>query len=359
MKYTFQDGGSQTPESSTGFFNNYLDNLITQRQQAQQDSTTVDTTPDNSAVNAESDYIKKLRGYDEQQSADAQATQIADNSKRLDQMMNILNQHSANLEEQQSQVDWFGSDDGVNYTRSFYDTQTNKQPLYDKEQPLTMQQLQQRQMQAESGGSNTALSPKGAMGAFQFMPSTWNAYKTSPDASPNNRQDATIAYQHYMSDLTNEFHGDQRKAVAAYNYGSGNVNKLTKAYGDNWEAHLPAETKGYLGSVFGQGTNNSQGIETKSSSVNLSNVNKELLHIVGSVSTQFPGIVVTSGDDSTHLPNSAHYDGDAVDIGANSSNKEAYNKFKASLPALQSKYGVKYIDEGNHIHLSLSSKGKT
>lgn len=359
MKYIFQDGGQQNPQESTGFFSNLLDNLITQRQQAQTDNTAVDNTTNTSDVNAESDYIKNLRGYDEQQTSDAQAKQVADNSKRLDQMMNILNQHASNLEEQQSQVDWFGSDDGVNYTRSFYDTQTNTQPLASKEQPLTAQQLQQRQLQAESGGSDTALSPKGAMGAYQFMPSTWNEFKPSPNASPNNRADSQAAYTNYMSHLTTQFGGDQRKAVAAYNDGPGNVNKLTKQYGSDWEAHLPAETKNYLGSIFGQGSTNSQGIQTKNSGVNLANVNKELLHIVGGVSAQFPGVVVTSGDDSTHLPNSAHYDGDAVDIGANSSNKDAYNKFKASLPSLQSKYGVKYIDEGDHIHLSLSSKGKT
>lgn len=356
---SFQNGGEQNSEDSTDFFNNYVSSLVAQNQQNQQNDqqnnqqNNNDNSDDTRNYDQDSDYIRKLRSYDEEQSSEKQQQQQQQpNQDMIDYLKGVIDKYGQSLEEQQNNVDWFGSEDGIDSTRSSYDTQTSTTPVYNKPSQFGLGDLQSRQMAAESGGNDNALSPKGARGAYQFMPSTWDEFKPSPNASPNNRGDAAQAYQNYMQHLLTQYGGDQRKAVAAYNYGPGNVSKLLSQYGDTWESHLPEETKGYLQNVLG-------GIETKSPSVNLSNVNSQLLSIVGSASSQFPGIVVTSGDDSQHMANSAHYDGDAVDIGANSSNKAAYSNFKKSLPELQQKYGIKYLDEGNHIHLSLSRKGKT
>lgn len=347
MKYIFQQGG-EVPQESTDFFNQYVDQLQQQRQQQLQ-AQQVTEQQDQQPADQESDYIKNLRSYDEEQSSNTNTDLLQQLSTRLQTLEKELNYHQQSLEEQQNNIDWFASDDGQEYTRGKYDTQTSTSPVF-AVPSIPSSVIQQRQLQAESGGYDNAISPKGARGAYQFMPATWDQYKPYPSAQPTDRRASEIAYTNYMQDLTKQFNGDQRKAVAAYNYGPGNVNKLINTYGDNWEDHLPAETSNYLNKVFG--------IRTKNNSVDIFDVNKNLLNVVSNVSSRFPGLVVTSGTDGKHTTNSAHYDGAAVDIGANSSSPQAYYAFKLYLPELQQKYGVRYLDEGDHIHLSLSNKGK-
>lgn len=324
-KYKFQNGGQAFDYTDTDFFNNVVDN--TQQQDYSQNYQPDNSTQEQQPEEEESDYVKNLRSYDAEQPNEDFKNQLSDLEQRLNGRFDQLSQ-------QQQQQNWLTSDDGIDYLNDKYDSRTDSTPLDD------------RQMQAESGGDDNAISPKGAMGAYQFMPSTWDEYKPRPDASPFNRADATYAHNKYMNTLMNQFGNDQRKAMAAYNAGPGRISSVIKQYGDDWEQHIPAETKGYLNKIFS--------INHKPSA-NLQNVNVDLLNIVGGLNH---GLVVTSGNDSKHMQNSAHYDGDAVDIGANSSNKAAYNQFKQQLPDLQRKYGIKYLDEGDHIHLSLS-KSKT
>lgn len=332
-KYQFQQGGG-FDYTDTDFFNSILDG-------SQRQNYTQQYQPDNSVQDApdqESDYIKNLRSYDQEQ-------QSGDINSRLDELEQRLNSRFDDLQNQQQTNAWSASDDGQDYFSDLYDSRTDSNPV-------TIGSLEQRQLQAESGGDNYAVSSAGAQGAYQFMPKTWETYKPRPDASPNNRADAQQAYHHYMSDLMTEFGGNQRQATAAYNAGSGRIHSAIKQYGNDWEAHIPTETKGYLHEIF------DGGIKTKPGAT-IQNVNQGLLDIVGNVSKQFPGITVTSGTDGQHMQNSAHYDGEAVDIGANSSNPAAYQNFKQQLPQLQRKYGIKYLDEGDHIHVSLSTHGKT
>lgn len=369
-KYIFQNGGEQQQaplvvESDSGVaFNNYLDNLI-QQPVPQQPQLQRDDTP---AKPEESDYIKNLR-------AEANAKDEAPSNNYDERLYNIeknLNDLSSSINQKQTELGWAASDDGFDYTRSIYDkgattpvfnapsiptdvknTISNHYTMKNNAaNALSMQQLQQRQMMAESGGSNTAVSSAGAVGAYQFMPSTWDQYKPRPDAVPTNRQDAQEANTNYMSALTKQFDGNQRQAVAAYNWGPSRVAKVVSNYGEDWENHLPEETKGYLNNVFSNDIKTADG-------ANISNVSPDLLNVVGTLSKQFNGIAVTSGTEGKHMNNSAHYDGEAVDIGANSSNKAAYQKFVQSLPQLQQQYGIKYINEGDHIHISLSTHDKT
>ncbi len=106
----------------------------------------------------------------------------------------------------------------------------------------------------ESALTNNAVSPAGAAGLWQFMPSTGKAYKLEINSLVDERYDpvkSTIAACQFMSDLYNMY-DDWTLAIAAYNCGPGNVNKAIsrsgKSNGTFWDvyAYLPRETRGYV-----------------------------------------------------------------------------------------------------------------
>jgi len=108
------------------------------------------------------------------------------------------------------------------------------------------------QQKAESNFKADAVSPVGAVGLAQFMPGTWEmALKrgwVAPGSSPNDPKAAAEAQKNYMEWLLERpyINGDIEKAIAAYNWGQGNIQKVTKKYGDDWINHLPNETSTYL-----------------------------------------------------------------------------------------------------------------
>ena len=110
--------------------------------------------------------------------------------------------------------------------------------------------LEHAQMMAESAGNPNATSPKGAMGLYQFMPKTWEQYKPWPSASPYDPVANRFARDRYMHDLESHYQGDMTKALAAYNWGPGNLDKDIAKNGPAWREHLPAETSNYLDKVF-------------------------------------------------------------------------------------------------------------
>jgi hypothetical protein len=75
------------------------------------------------------------------------------------------------------------------------------------------------QLQAESGFDPDAVSPAGASGIAQFMPSTAASYGLSDPFDP---EQAIDAQAHLMSDLLRQF-GSPALALAAYNAGPGAV----------------------------------------------------------------------------------------------------------------------------------------
>lgn len=89
----------------------------------------------------------------------------------------------------------------------------------------------------------------GASGIAQLMPETAAELGVDP-RDPDASIDAGARYLRRMQDY---FDGDQRKAIAAYNWGPGNVEKAVRQYGADWEQAAPEETKHYL-SVVGGGT---------------------------------------------------------------------------------------------------------
>jgi len=99
----------------------------------------------------------------------------------------------------------------------------------------------------ESRFNPKAESPAGAKGLMQFMPATANEYGINardPYASID-------AAGKKMSGLVKYYNGDMAKAVAAYNYGEGNLNKAIRKAGDNWISAVPRETQFYVSKVLG------------------------------------------------------------------------------------------------------------
>lgn len=98
-----------------------------------------------------------------------------------------------------------------------------------------------------STGGKLTQSPKGALGISQVMPTTGvdPGYGVVPLRN-NSEAEYKRFQKDYMTAMLKEYDGDETKALAAYNYGPGNVNKLISKYGDKWENSLPKETKNYL-----------------------------------------------------------------------------------------------------------------
>lgn len=104
----------------------------------------------------------------------------------------------------------------------------------------------------ESALQTNAVSRAGAVGLWQFMPSTGKSYGLEINSLVDERRDpirATEAAIRFMKDLY-RIYGDWTLAIAAYNCGPGNVNKAIARSGGNtfWNIYdyLPRETRGYM-----------------------------------------------------------------------------------------------------------------
>ena len=104
----------------------------------------------------------------------------------------------------------------------------------------------------ESALQVNAVSRAGAVGLWQFMPSTGKSYGLEINTLVDERRDpirSTKAAIRFMKDLYRIF-GDWTLAIAAYNCGPGNVNKAIARSGGKsfWQIYdyLPRETRGYV-----------------------------------------------------------------------------------------------------------------
>lgn len=98
-----------------------------------------------------------------------------------------------------------------------------------------------KQAQAESALNPYAVSPKGAAGIFQFMPQTANELGITNPYDPSQSISGGIKY---MGQLLKQYNNDPRTALAAYNWGMGNVNKQGLQ-------NMPTETKNYISRILG------------------------------------------------------------------------------------------------------------
>jgi membrane-bound lytic murein transglycosylase D len=104
----------------------------------------------------------------------------------------------------------------------------------------------------ESNLKTTALSNKGAVGPWQFMPETGRLYGLKVNASRDERQDlykSTHAAARYLRDLYKQL-GDWLLVIAAYNGGDARVESaIRKAKSrDFWKLqyYLPAESRNHV-----------------------------------------------------------------------------------------------------------------
>lgn len=106
----------------------------------------------------------------------------------------------------------------------------------------------------ESALTPSAVSPMGATGLWQFMPSTGKSYGLEVNSLIDERRDpmrSTQAACRYLKDMY-AIYGDWSLSIAAYNCGPGNVNKAIARAGGNgktfWDIYeyLPRETRGYV-----------------------------------------------------------------------------------------------------------------
>lgn len=93
-------------------------------------------------------------------------------------------------------------------------------------------------IRAESNFKNESTSPKGAMGLMQIMPAT------AKDLGIRNAYDAQeniMGGTRYLKGLLDRYRGDVPTALAAYNWGMGNVERRPE--------NLPRETRVYINRI--------------------------------------------------------------------------------------------------------------
>lgn len=101
------------------------------------------------------------------------------------------------------------------------------------------------QCRAESNFNPMARSGAGAMGLMQFMLATfteWSDRLHLASANPYNPEHSIQCGAAYMAYLRERYNGDQKRALAAYNFGLGNVDKTKPE-------DYPHETRVYVDRV--------------------------------------------------------------------------------------------------------------
>jgi soluble lytic murein transglycosylase-like protein len=100
------------------------------------------------------------------------------------------------------------------------------------------------QITQESHWNAGAISPSGAIGIAQFMPSTAASMGIDPYSPEQSLQGAAQLMAGYERQ-----YGSEDKALAAYNAGPGAVDTAVNSCGAAWESCLPAETQDYISIV--------------------------------------------------------------------------------------------------------------
>ena len=100
---------------------------------------------------------------------------------------------------------------------------------------------------AESGmNPNTPDSSAGAIGIMQLMPATAAALGVDPRDPVQNIAGGVMYLQQQLASF-----GDVSEALAAYDWGPGNVRAAIAKYGAGWLQHAPSETQHYVAKILG------------------------------------------------------------------------------------------------------------
>ncbi len=101
-------------------------------------------------------------------------------------------------------------------------------------------------IEAESSGNPKAVSPVGAKGLMQIMDATAEqpGFGIKPLEDPFDPVENVRFGTEYLYALMDRYNDDTTSALAAYNWGVGNVDKWLKKGGDFNE--LPKETQNYI-----------------------------------------------------------------------------------------------------------------
>lgn len=104
------------------------------------------------------------------------------------------------------------------------------------------------QVRAESNFDPEARSSAGAEGLAQFVSATWSEWGAG--GSRYNPEHSISAQARYMKYLLDYFDDSEEQALAAYNWGMGNVRKAFVAHGEAFLEAAPQETQDYVKKIF-------------------------------------------------------------------------------------------------------------
>lgn len=99
---------------------------------------------------------------------------------------------------------------------------------------------------SESRNNPNAVSPKGARGLMQVMPSTARDPGFGVRPSDGTQADDVRLGREYRAAMERKYGGDPAKMWGAYNAGPGRVDGLLQRYGDRWLDYAPRETRNYV-----------------------------------------------------------------------------------------------------------------
>lgn len=114
-------------------------------------------------------------------------------------------------------------------------------------------QLLERLAVVESHLNPKAVGPKNpitglrALGLMQLEPMTGQLMGVKNPFDPT---ESALGGAHYLANMLKEFHGNWAEALAAYNWGPGNVEQAIKIGGARWLSLAPTETQQYVGALL-------------------------------------------------------------------------------------------------------------